>query len=43
MKNIEVRKMSQSDLEQVSGGCKWCVVIDVAAEIAKEAVHELLK
>ena len=39
--NIEVRKMSQSDLEQVSGGCKWCVVIDGAAEIAKMAIHLL--
>lgn len=43
MKNSEVREMGQNDLEQVSGGCKWCVVIDVVAEVAKGTVHELLK
>lgn len=42
MKNLEVRAMSQNELEQVSGGCKWCVVIDDVAEIAKAVVRELL-
>lgn len=42
MKNSEVREMSQNDLEQVSGGCKWCVVIDGVAEVAKAVIHGLL-
>lgn len=42
MKNLEVRAMSQNDLERVPGDCKWCVVIDGVAEIAKAAVQKLL-